>query len=279
MERDGARLAVTVYPEPDPTAPVAMIWPAMGVPARYYRPFATALHDAGLAVVVVDLRGTGTSEPRAGRATRFGLAELVTDVAAVCDAMKSRLDGRRLLLVGHSLGGQVAALHLASAADSPADGLALVACGAPYHRCYPPARGAGVLSFAQAVAATSAVLGYWPGHRLGFGGRQSRGVMSDWAHLVRTGRFPPLTGVGEVADTVAGLAAVQRPVFAATVAGDRLTPAATTEHLLGMLPSATITRHHYTPAESGAPMDHFRWVRASRPLAGRLATFAATLNP
>ena len=33
-----------------------IVWPAMGVPARYYRPLATELRAAGAAVAVVDLR-------------------------------------------------------------------------------------------------------------------------------------------------------------------------------------------------------------------------------
>jgi len=45
------RLGLQVYPEPAPDAPLVVIWPAMGVPARYYRPLAVQLHAVGLAVV------------------------------------------------------------------------------------------------------------------------------------------------------------------------------------------------------------------------------------
>ncbi|MEU2984166.1 alpha/beta fold hydrolase [Micromonospora aurantiaca] len=143
VDVDGARIGVQVYPEPagPPGAPVVLIWPAMGVRARYYRPFAAALRDAGLAVIVADLRGTGESTPAPSRACRYGYQEMATDIGAVLDALKPRLDGRTRLLLGHSLGGQVAVLHQALHDDDRVDGLALVAVGLPWWRRYPGLRG------------------------------------------------------------------------------------------------------------------------------------------
>ena len=43
LDRGTDRLAVHVYP--DGGGPVALVLPAMGVPARYYRPFAGHLRD------------------------------------------------------------------------------------------------------------------------------------------------------------------------------------------------------------------------------------------
>jgi predicted alpha/beta hydrolase len=90
----------------------------MGTPARFYRPLANRLGQAGLAVVVVDLRGVGSSTPPPSRASRYGYADLAGDVGAVLDALKPRLDGRRRYLLGHSLGGQTCAIHLAGGQDA-----------------------------------------------------------------------------------------------------------------------------------------------------------------
>ncbi|MEO3776443.1 alpha/beta fold hydrolase [Micromonospora sp. B11E3] len=273
VDVDGARLGVQVYPEPaGPSgAPVVVIWPAMGVRARYYRPFAAALRAAGLAVVVADLRGTGASTPAPSRACRYGYAELAGDVGAVLAALKPRLDGRNRLLLGHSLGGQAALLHLALYGTDAVDGLALVAVGLPYWRSYPGARRYGVLASTQGIAAVARLLGVWPGW--GFGGRQARGVIRDWAHTARTGRFPALDGV----DTEAALRALRLPVLAVSVDDDQYTPHATLDHLCGKLPAAAVVRERYTTAQAGAPLDHFTWVRAGGPLAARVAAFAAGL--
>ncbi|GAB3859442.1 alpha/beta fold hydrolase [Dactylosporangium cerinum] len=101
LDRGTDRLALHTYPVDD-AATLAVLWPAMGVPARYYRHFAAALNATGIEVVVADLRGTGSSTPRPSRASRYGLADLTADVEAVLDILKPRRAGRRTLLVGHS---------------------------------------------------------------------------------------------------------------------------------------------------------------------------------
>ncbi|MDM4718275.1 alpha/beta fold hydrolase [Micromonospora sp. WMMA1363] len=273
VDVEGARLGLQIYPEPEGVAdaPVVLISPAMGVPARYYRTFATALRAAGLAVAVADLRGTGASTPRPSRDCSYGYAELATDVGVVLAALKARRDGRRTVVLGHSLGGQAALLHLALHEGHDVDGLALVAVGLPWWRSYPGARRYGVLPFTQGIAATARLLGVWPGW--GFGGRQARGVIHDWAYTARTGRFPQLDGV----DAEAAIRAVRTPVLAVSVDDDQYTPHETLDHLCGKLVTAPVARERYTAAQSGARMDHFTWVRAASPLAGRVARFAARL--
>ncbi len=273
VDRGTDRIGLRIYPEPDGVtdAPVVVIWPAMGVRASYYRPFAATLRAAGLAVVIADLRGTGSSTPPPGRGSTYGYSELVDDVGAVLESLKSRLDGRTRLLLGHSLGGQLALLHVALATGQPVDGLALVAVGLPYWRCYRDHRRYLVSPYARAIDATSALLGYWPGW--GFGGRQARGVIRDWAATARTGRFPSIDGV----DVDAALAAVQTPILAISVDHDQYTPHETLDHLCDKLPSAPVRRERYTAARAGRRLDHFTWVRDADPIAARVAGFAAEL--
>lgn len=262
VERGTERLGVQIYPEPaDPSAPMAVLWPAMGVPARYYRPFAAQLREAGLAVAVADLRGTGASTPPASRRSRYGYADLADDVAAVLEHLEPRSAGRPVILVGHSLGGQACVLHLARCGKPSADALALVAVGLPWFRSYPARRARGVLWLTQSINAVSAVLGFWPGW--GFGGRQSRGVIRDWAYTARHGRFPRRV--------TEDLSAVRVPVLAVSVEGDHFTPAATLDHLCSMLHSAEIRRVHLSRADLGTAVDHFTWARTSTPVAELVA--------
>jgi len=276
VDRGTDQVGLQVYPSPDDAPTLALLWPAMGVPARYYRPFAAALSAAGLAVAVADLRGTGASTPPPGRASRYGLADLVDDVDAVLTALKPRRAGRRTVLIGHSLGGQACALHLAARGtgtdlDADVAGLALLAVGLPYWRSYPARRRSQILALTQSLAATSAVLGVWPGW--GFGGRQARGVIRDWAYTARAGRYPVMGGV----DPEAALAGVTTPVLAVDMEGDQYTPAPTIDKLVAKMSSAPVTRSHYSAAEAGAPIDHFKWARNGAPLAARVAAWTQSL--
>jgi predicted alpha/beta hydrolase len=267
VERGNDRLRLHWYEDRDANAPMVVLWPAMGVPAGYYRPFATALGRAGLAVVVVDLRGTGASTPRATRVSRYGYAELTDDVGAVLDAVKPYRDGRRLVLLGHSLGGQTCLLHLArGGVDGEVDALALVAVGMPHWRVYRGARRGGVLALTQGIGAAAALLRVWPGW--GFGGRQSRGVIRDWAYTARTGRFPHQHGV----DMEAALAGVRTPVLAVSLEHDQYIPAATVDHLVAKLAAARVQRAHYD-----GKADHFNWARLpDGPLTDRITDFVRT---
>ncbi|MGN9912298.1 alpha/beta hydrolase family protein [Phytohabitans sp. LJ34] len=269
LDRGTDRLGLQVYPEPDGVAdaPVVVVWPAMGVRARYYRPLAASLRQAGLAPVVIDLRGTGASTPAPSRSSRYGYADLAADIGAVQEALKPRLDGRRRLVLGHSLGGQAALLHEAlRPGDSTVDGVVLVAVGLPYWRTYPRRR-LGVLAMTQSIGATSAVMRVWPGWS--FGGRQASGVMRDWAHTARTGRFPHLDGV----DVEAALREVRTPVLAISIDHDQYTPHETLDHLCAKLESAPLVRERHTIP--GA--DHFTWVRDADGIAARVAEWSTTL--
>jgi predicted alpha/beta hydrolase len=71
---------------------------------------------------------------------------------------------------------------------------------------------------------------------------------------------------------------VTLPVLGVSVEGDRLTPAPTIDHLCARFTGAAVARHHYTAAEAGAAMDHFRWTRAAGPLATRIRDFADSVG-
>jgi predicted alpha/beta hydrolase len=252
LDRGTDRLSLHWYDHPD--GPIVLLWPAMGVPARYYRPFATALHTAGLAVLVTDLRGTGGSTPPISRATTHGYAELVDDVAAVLAMVKPWRDGRRVVLLGHSLGGQLCVLHLARTGGADVDGLVLVGSGLPYWRHYRGVRRWGLRPFAHGIQLVTNLLGMWPGW--GFAGRQPRGVIRNWAHSVHTNALPTLPGV----DPATALATVTTPTLAISFGDDNYTPATTVDDLAGRLTAASVQRTHLPTG------DHFTWARAPAPV-------------
>ena len=67
---DGSSTELTIVPTGDPSAPVVLCLPAMGVRSGYYELLADALADQGFTAVLADLRGSGSSSVRAGRRVR-----------------------------------------------------------------------------------------------------------------------------------------------------------------------------------------------------------------
>jgi predicted alpha/beta hydrolase len=255
---DGARSEGRLFkPNVTPRA-VAVCLPAMAVEAGYYDPFGSALAGHGVAALVAELRGNGTSSLRAGRGVDFGYRELIElDAATAVAAAKARFPGTPVYLVGHSLGGQVSVLFSA-VCPGRVNGLALVAAGTPYHRGYAGRRRFYALAGSIGLPAISSVLGYLPGRALGFGGREARRLIAEWGRTIRTGRFG---FAGQPRDLSGALAAVDLPVLALSLEEDALAPRAAVDHLIGMLPRAAITRRHTARGELGDGIDHFRWAR------------------
>ncbi|NUT05513.1 MAG: alpha/beta fold hydrolase [Hamadaea sp.] len=271
LDRGADRLSVGVTTAADPDAPFFVVFPAMGVPARYYSQLVTRLTADGCGVAVADLRGTGESRPKATRAAQYAMTDLADDVGSVLAATAELRAGRRTFLLGHSLGGHAGVIHLArSAPENPVDGLILIASGLPLWRLF-GARSLGVLTFAEGIRAVSALLGHWPGW--GFGGRQSRGVIQDWAHTARRGEFAPRLGVAD------RLGDITLPVLAISVDTDQYTPPPTIDLLVGKLTGAKVTRVHVTEDEAGAPLDHFRWARTPGAIVDRVTAWLPVAAP
>lgn len=257
----GAEFVVRLLRAERPGAPVALVLPAMGARARFYAPFARQLHRSGLHVAVTDLRGQGESTPVARRGVAYGYREIVEDdLPAVVRAVTAALPRSPVVLVGHSLGGQLALLSSATGLTG-VHAVVLTAAGSVWWRGFGSVRGLRNLVGTQLFAALATVLGYWPGERLGFGGTQATAVIRDWARQGRTGRY---TLRGSDTDYEAALARLKLPVLAVGVDNDTLAPPGATDHLLQKIPAAPVSRWHYTEAlADGRRVDHFRWVRHS----------------
>ncbi|MEV6103379.1 alpha/beta fold hydrolase [Streptomyces sp. NPDC051940] len=264
---DDALFTLHGLPQADPSAPVVLLSPAMGTPARFYRPLAAELHRAGLTPVVLEQRGQGE---RSHHTEDFGYAELIDDLEAAIAGLRAAYPVAPLAVLGHSLGGQLALLQAARGAGTrrPApDAVAVVAAGSVWYRAFGALGGAGVLAFSQFAGLTARLLGRWPGHRLGFGGRQPARIMRDWARTSRTGRYE----VGGT-DYEALLRRLHLPVLAVGVAGDSYAPPGAVSHLVGKVPGARLEEWRYTASRAGGRrLDHFRWVRHGAGVADHVA--------
>lgn len=246
----------------------SLLWlPAMGVPAPYYRKLGAALAERGITVLVLELRGQGDSQPRSGRESDYGYQHLCeVDTAAAVEALREASGGGPTFLGGHSLGGHIAVLHAAHAVQKP-DGVVLVAAQNPYFRGYSGLGRLRMLLAPPLMVAITRVWGYWPGDRFGFGGRQPKRLIEEWAEVCRTGQWP---SSGEW-DHRAAMSSVHFPLLAVSIEGDPDAPAAAVDRLCSQLPACDVKRCAYRPERSAAS-GHLRWARAAAdPIAERVA--------
>ncbi|MCP1375588.1 alpha/beta hydrolase family protein [Dyella lutea] len=266
---DGARAELMlVSPADERALRAAVLWlPAMGVPARHYLALADGLASQGVATAIHEWRGIGSSDRRAGRRSDWGYRELLSqDLAATLSAVRQPWPQMPLVIGGHSLGGQLAALF-AAMHPSSFTGLVLVASGSPFWRTFP--RGPPIRIAYGAAPLLATLRGYLPGRWLGFAGNEARGVTVDWARSGWTGRY---AARGLDTDLEQGLAQLDLPVLGIRFEDDWLVPPGSLEWLLAKLPRATATRLVFgAELLEGRPPDHFAWMKAPAAVAGRIA--------
>ena len=251
-------------PGASPDAPVALVLPAMGVPAGAYRHLATTMAALGNPVAVVEWRGTGASPLRAGRSHDWGYLELLEqETLGGLAAAIARWPARPLVMVGHSLGGHIAMMARALKAPGLAAVL-LVAAGTPHHRAFslPIQRKLRTVMLLHKLL--SPLVGHYPGQRLGFGGRQPRKLITEWSEFASTGRIK-LAGRDPFAARSPAVA--QIPVRALVLAQDIYAPRATAAELLRLAGLGDAGINGY---DGPGPTGHFDWLKEPLHLAQRI---------
>jgi predicted alpha/beta hydrolase len=256
MASDGHTFELLVEVPSQPDA-VLFFVPAMGVEASYYGRFVEALGRQGILVAMCELRGHGTSSFRPARRVDFGYKEIVElDIPAALSVVRERSPAVPLYVGGHSLGGQLAMLHVAAAKPEIA-GMAFVACAIPYYQNWHGRSRAWIRLATVVFPISGFVLGYVPGDRLGLGGKEARTLMRDWAHNARTARYE-LTGSD--VDYESALAELPVELVTVNIAGDDLAPPNAVDFIFQKLPHAHGVRVEAKLSEN-KPGAHVRWAR------------------
>ena len=258
--KDGVTSRITVFADDfSPVSPVLICMPAMGVPAKFYDPLAVPVVKEGWRLVTADLRGNGLSSLRASRKVSFGYHEMVTfDWPAVVEKVKTLFPGAPIYLLGHSLGGQLSTLYLAANPEA-CTGLILVATPSVYYKGWDFPLNLGILAGTQLACAIAGILGYFPGKKIGFGGTEARGVIRDWAHTGRTGRYEP---AGSPVNFERLLGELELPVLSISFEVDLLAPERAVGNLCAKMKRCRIAHHHLPDEDLG----HLQWVRNPPPV-------------
>lgn len=210
---------------------------AMGVAQDFYAPFAQWLAQQGWRVCSFDYRGSGHSRApehrHSLRKLQADLFDWARDYEAVIDHVAALPGPGPLLLLGHSLGGQLPGLLRNG---HKVHGLLGVAAGSGYWRDNAPALRRKVPFFwFFLVPVFTRLYGYFPGKRLGAVGDLPAGVVRQWR---RWCMHPQYSAGAEGESVRQTYAQVRFPVVSVAFPDDELLSAKGMATLLGLYSNA-----------------------------------------
>lgn len=260
---------------PGRRSPAVLVLPAMGVPGTYYQRLVDSLAAHDLDVTVADFTTSGDHDAAQSRRGGHGYKVLVEQ--CIPDAYRkaqARSPDKSVLVVGHSLGGQLGLI--AAGRYFPNTPIVLIASGTAHFRAFSGARRGLYLVASQVIALSARLFGFWPGDRIGFGGRQSAATMSDWAFNVRTGGYRSSAASFDYDEA---LTHFRGSVLAIHVQDDRLAPPDATHRLLAKTRFERVTPAAYSSSRAKShPGSHFTWVRDLPGVAPQIAEWAEQLG-
>jgi predicted alpha/beta hydrolase len=258
---DGFGLAATVY-QPNPanaSQKVVLIAPAMAVKRSYYDKYARFLAAEGFTVVTFDYRGMGDSRPPSLKGFRATLRDWgEKDIVGLIEWITNQYPSARLLVVSHSVGGQLMGLvpnnHKVTA-------LLAVAAQSGYWRLWdPPGRRYFMCAFWHVmIPVLTRLCSYFPGSRVGMGEDVPAGVVLQWATW---GRNPNYIVDQQGQPIREHFRTFSVPLLAYSIEDDTYAPRRTVEGLLSFYSQAQITHRHVSPKDLGvAAIGHFGFFR------------------
>ena len=257
---DGVPLAATLYEplEASLDRPIVLVNSATAVRRTFYDRFARYLADDGFTVVTYDYRGIGDSRPARLRGFRAHVRDWgEKDLAGMLDWIDARFRDRPLVVIGHSLGGQMPGLAANCGRISAMLG---VAAQTGWWGHWPrPHRYALAFLWYVAMPLSAKVLGYFPAKRLGFGEDLPGDIARDWARWCRSPHYM-------IDESGAPLRphfdAFEGPLLALSFADDRLAPPEAVSALAAYYSRASICREHIHPHALGLlSLGHFGFFR------------------
>ncbi len=252
--RDGYRLATSLFRPIRSSGKLVLINSATGVPRRFYRYFAQALSEAGYTVVTYDYRGVGESRPRSLRGFVAKVRDWVTlDMAGVVDSLADRHEPRKLFLVGHSVGGQLAGML--DNADC-IDGMLTISAQSGYWGYQGGRQKAMVWMHAYlTLPLLSRLFGYMPWSLVG-GEDLPKDAALEWARWCRDPEYL----LGDSTLPLERYAQFAAPVLAYSFGDDNWGTARSVDAMMQAYPN--LQRRHIEAAQAGlASIGHFGYFK------------------
>lgn len=238
-----------------------IVLPAMGVRASYYSVFAEELTVLGT-VITVDWRGHGYSSEIPSWKNDFGYETLVNDVGVVLSCSKDKFPKLEIILVGHSLGGQISSLFV-SRFPNHCNKLILIASGSIYYKGWNKGDALKLKVAGITFGFISDLIGYFPGNLIGFARREAKTLIKDWSRNVMTGKYKL---INSDFDYDAAMKSAKPKILALSFEADHLASQKSVDNLLNKF-SASCEKigYHLVGEDVGIfDLNHFNWVKSPK---------------
>jgi len=234
---------------------IILVMPAMGSHSRPARFMASAFAKLGNLVVTLDPRGHGQSKPHPKRGIDYGFDHFLhLDMPAVIAVLKDQHPQLPIFIIGHSLGGHLAAIF---AAENPGliDGVITLTSAHLHSKII----GRPALLLFAAFSIMAKLLGYLPGQHFGWGTPIARQQVMDWAKWGITGVLRGSDG----RNLEPALAASTTPTLCIGFTDDkRLAPPKSTIAFSKLMDDRLTTHWKIDPSDVGAEiLGHFDHLR------------------
>ncbi|MFV5263905.1 alpha/beta fold hydrolase [Acinetobacter courvalinii] len=181
--KDGYQLAAQFYPalNSDKFYPI-LICPATGITKSFYHAFAQWLNQQGYPVLSFDFRGIGESLHGALKDSTASINDWgMYDIPAAIEALLNRTQAEKVIIVGHSAGGQL--LGIASNYHKVAKVLAIAGSTGHVKGLKGKTKVLAPLMFNVIFPVSSFVKGYGATQFIGMGENLPKNVAKQWAEF------------------------------------------------------------------------------------------------
>ncbi len=257
--KDGFSLTGTAYTPPPgkENGDAVFIASAMGVGRGYYHKFSHYLMDQGYKVLTFDYRGIGASWPEGVKGDELFIHQWgEQDIPAALEWMKTNFKPKRLLMVGHSVGGQILCLV---PQNIEIDRILLVGSQAGYSDLWDGFQKLKVLFFwKMALPLLVGLTGKLPGWLLG-SEDLPKGIALQWQAWGTTPGY--IQNLGPHVQE--GFSRIKVPILFYSFSDDSFAPPRAVEKLMDWYDGAQKDRRHLMPKDLGVKkIGHFGFFKS-----------------
>ncbi len=255
----GHTLAVTKFVPTQSTNYVLVISSATGVLQKYYSRFASYVASQGALTYTFDYHGIGKSNSTT-KALKENVSNAMSwgsnDQAALVAHAKKEYPHLKLILVAHSIGGQLLGFnpnyHMI-------DKVVLVASQTGYWKDFNGLHKIKMWLFWYIIIPVfTSVPGYFPAKKLGLFENLPKQVAYEWGTWGKHTNYLMHSYTKETHF----FEKLQMPMLALSFSKDSYAPKKTVDLLLEHYKSASIVRKHYKPLDGGRHVKHFGFFKA-----------------